>query len=47
MEEFSLSAKTGEGNTRAVSFDFNPEMLTADSGMDVYAYGTVNGVITV
>ena len=44
---FRLSAKTGEGNTMAVSFDFNPEMLTADSAMNVYAYGTVNGVITV
>ena len=44
---FLLSVKTGEAEQTSVAFDFVPEMLTADSAKNMYAYGTVNEVITV
>lgn len=44
---FLLSIKTGKAEQMSMMFDFVPEMLTADSAMNVYAYGSVNDIITV
>lgn len=42
-----LSVETGKAMSRTAEFDFAPDMITADASYNVYAYGSVNDLVTV